>query len=61
MKKFVVEVVRATGASDKILSYVEIEESSLRKARLKAQLLLAPWRELGATSTRVLGFNQQKS
>jgi len=61
MKKFVVEVVRSVGGSDKILSHVEIEEDSLRKAQLKARLMLAPWREAGATSTRLLGYRRPKA
>ena len=58
MKKFVIEIVRSIGAADKVLSHVEIEEDSFRKARLKAELLLAPWRDLGATGTRVLRDDQ---
>ena len=54
MKTFTVEVVRSVGASEKVLSEVEIQESSEQKARTKALLLLAPWRHRGATSTRLL-------
>jgi hypothetical protein len=59
MKKFVVEVVRSIGADDEIMKCVDIEEDSLRKARLKARLLLAPWREFGATSTRLRGDEEK--
>jgi hypothetical protein len=59
MRKFVVEVVRSIGADDEIMTCVDIEEDSLRKARLKARLLLAPWRKFGATSTRLRGMKRR--
>jgi len=61
MRLFVVEVVSSTGVTDKILSHIEIYEDSVRKARVKAKLMLAPWRNLGATKTRLLGCGQNGS
>jgi len=52
--KFLVKVVRATANGERILGRLEIEESSPRKARTKADLLLAPWRSRGATATRLV-------
>lgn len=59
--KFLVEVVRSSKGRERVLSRLEIDESSPRKAETKAQLLLAPWRNSGATSTRVVSFPRRTS
>jgi len=53
--KYLVQVVRAVDGREKVLDLVEIDESNRRKAATKAQLLLAPWRNHGATNARVVG------
>jgi hypothetical protein len=56
--KFLVEVLRSGDEGERILGRLEIEEPTARKAQTKAQLLLAPWRNKGATKTRVLKYRK---
>jgi hypothetical protein len=56
--KFLVEVLRSSAEGERILGRLEIEEPTARKAQTKAQLLLAPWRNRGATKTRVLKYRK---